>query len=211
MRNLIRKILIEEFLINNTEIFEVPYSKIKQHFLLGEAKAIAPIYPDDERYINNRIKRNYNNDGYYSVGNLKFQIEPTTHWLQRLNRKMEPEYKNIETIFDPESSEGLDLLYKVIDNKLVELIRKNDFNRNPNPCYELINYNSTTPDGDRVPYSLIVTVFPKGKKTYNIKLITQIKGERLYSDKYNCTRIKLYENKKRMEQLFTSFFELTVV
>jgi hypothetical protein len=211
MKKLIRKILKEEFFTNNTNVFEIPYTQIKKYFLLGEAKATAPIYSDDEDYINERINRNYDDSGYYTIGSLKFKIEPTGHWLQRLNRKMEPEYKNNEKIYDPEVSEGLDLLFKVIDKKLVELIRKTDFNKNPNPCYEIINYNSITPDGNRVPYSLIVSVFPKGKKTYNIKLITQIKGDILYSEKHNCTRIKLYENKKRMEKLFPSFFELTVV
>ena len=211
MINLIRKILLEEFFLDNINVSEVPFVEIKEYFLLGEATATAPIYTDDERYVYSRIKRNYNEGGFYRSGNLKFKIEPTTHWFQRLNRKIEPEYKNIETIFDPELSEGLDLLYNVIDNKLGELIRKNDFNKKTNPCYELINYNSFTPEGNKVPYSLIVSVELVGKKTYNIKLLTQIKGELLYSQKYNCTKIRLSENKKRMKKLFSSFFELTVV
>jgi hypothetical protein len=94
---------------------------------------------------------------------------------------------------------------------MIKLIRKNDFNKKTNPCYELINYNSFTPEGNKVPYSLIVSVELVGKKTYNIKLLTQIKGELLYSQKYNCTKIRLSENKKRMKKLFSSFFELTVV
>jgi hypothetical protein len=206
MRKLIRKILKEEFFVDNLEVVEIPISEIKKYFLLGEATATAPIYTDDERYVYNRINRSYNDEGFYRNGNLKFKIEPTTHWFQRLNRKMEPEYKNIETIFDPELSEGLDLLYKLLNGKLTDLIKGNDFTKRKNPCYELINLSSLTPEGDKVPYSLIITIYPIGKKTYNIKLITQIKGERLYSDSYNCAKIKLMENKKRMKILFPSFF-----
>jgi len=211
MRNLIRKILLEEFFLNNIIVREVPFDEIEKYFLLSEATATAPIFPDDERYVNSRIEKTYNEEGLYRSGNLKFKILPTNHWLQRLNRKMEPEYKNIETIFNPEISDGLDLLYRIIDNKLSELIRLNDFNKRTNPCYEIIDYNSISPEGNKVPYSLIVGVEFVRKKTYNIKLITQIKGELLYSQKYNCTKIKLYENKKRMKKLFSSFFELTVV
>lgn len=124
---------------------------------------------------------------------------------------MEPEYKNRETIFDPDLDDGVELLFKIIDDKLVELMRKNDWSNRPNPCFEIINFNSTTTEGQKVPYSMIINVYPIGRKTYRIKLVTQIKGERIYSSNYNCTRIKISENKKRIENLFPSFFELTVV
>jgi hypothetical protein len=205
MRNLIRKILIEEFFIDNITVVEVPFNEIKEYFLLDEGIATAKIHPDDKNYINNRIERSYNEQGFYPIGNLRFKIEPTTHWLQRLNRKKEPEFKDDETIFDPELSDGLDLLYKVLDNKLTDLIRGNDFNKRSNPCYEIIDSNSISPKGDKVPYSLIVNVYPIGKKTYKIKLITQIKGKRLYKDDFNCAKIKLNENKKRMKLLFHPF------
>lgn len=211
MREMIKKILEEEFLSDTIKIVEVPYQQLKKYFLLGESQANAPIFSKEESYIKNKIERKYNNNEFYEVGNFKFKIEPTKHWLQRLHRKMEPEYKNRETIFDPDLDDGVELLFKVIDNRLVELIRKNDWNNRPNPCFEIINFNTTTTDGQKVPYSMIVNVFPIGRKTYRIKLVTQIKGERIYSSNYNCTRIKISENKKRIEKLFPSFFELTVV
>jgi hypothetical protein len=65
--------------------------------------------------------------------------------------------------------------------------------------------------GKKVDFSMIVNVYQIAKKTYRIRLVTQIKGERLYSDKYSCTRVKLDENRKRMKKIFPSFFELTVV
>jgi hypothetical protein len=211
MRKMIQKILREEFLFDDIQLVEVPYQQLKNYFILGEAQANAPIFKKEENYINNKIKRNSGDSEYYETGNFKFNIEPTTHWLQRLHRKMEPEYKNNENIFDPDLDDGVYLLFKVIDEKLVDLVRKNDWNSKPNPCFELINLNSPLPNGKKVPYSMIINIFPIGKKTYRIRLVTQIKGERLYSDTHNCTRIKIFENKKRIEKLFPSFFELTVV
>lgn len=211
MKKLIRKILLEEFFTTRIEITEISYSLLKKYFLLGEAQATAPIFQDDVDYINSKINNEKKGNRFYEVGNLKFDIEPTTHWLQRLNRKMESEYQNLSSVYDPTLDDGLDVLYKTLNNKLGDFIRNNDWNKRKNPCYEIVFLNSKSPNGDKVDYSLIVNAFQIGKKTYRIKLITQIKGERLYSDKYNCTRITLYENKKRIEKLFPSFFELTVV
>jgi len=211
MEKLIRKILREEFFTENIEISELPYSLLKKYFLLGEAKATAPIFKEDEDYINDRINKEKGDKSYFEVGNLKFDIEPTTHWLQRLNRKMEPEYENVSSVYDPTLDDGLDVLYKTLKNKLGDFIRNNDWNKNKNPCYEIIFTNSVSPMGKKVDFSMIVNVFPIAKKTYRIRLVTQIKGERLYSDKYSCTRVKLDENRKRMKKLFPSFFELTVV
>lgn len=208
---MIKKILNEEFLSDNIKIVEIPYQQLKKYFLLGEAQATAPVFSKEESYIKNKIERNYSDNGFYEVGNFKFKIEPTKHWLQRLHRKMETDYKNKENIFDPDLDDGVYLLFKVFNEKLIDLIRKNDWNKKPNPCFELINLNSPTPNGNKVPYSMVINIFPIGKKTYRIRLVTQIKGERLYSDSYDCIRIKISENKKRIEKLFPSFFELTVV
>ena len=211
MREMIKKILEEEYLSDTIKIVELPYQQLKKYFLLGEAQATAPIFSKEESYIKNKIERKYNDNEFYEVGNLKFKIEPTKHWLQRLHRKMEPEYKNRDTIFDPDLEDGVDLLFKVIDTQLVELIRKNDWSKRDNPCFEIINFNSLLPNGNKTSYSMIINVYQIGKKTYRIRLVTQIKGEKIYSTNYNCTRIKISENEKRIEKLFPSFFELTVV
>ena len=199
MDKLILKILKEEFVTKFIEVVTYDFSKIKHFFSINEGKATAPVYHSDVEYIEKRIKKIYNQYDYISIGNHKIIIEPTTHWYQRLNRKMEPEYKNIPTIEDPELSEGIDLVEKYMDSIIYPYLKKINWGKTQRPCMELISNSSVMPDGTKTIYSIILKFELIGKQKYLIKLITQIKGERLYSEKYNCSKYTLNGNKKRMK------------
>jgi hypothetical protein len=71
---------------------------------------------------------------------------------------------------------------------------------------ELINHNAILPNGDITTYSIVLSIEKLNKGLFNIKLLTQIKGERLSSQKHNCSKIKLYENKKRMNKYCHPFY-----
>ncbi len=206
MEQLIKKILKEEFSHNYVEVVTYDFSEIKQFFYITESEAKAPIYSDDVQYIKSRINRMYGGNDYLKLGNHKIIIEPTKHWFQRLNRKMEDDYKDIESIEDPELSEGMNLVEKYIESIIYPYLKRVNWNKTPRPCMELINTNATMPNGDKTIYSIVLRFELVDKQKYLIKLITQIKGERLYSRDYNCSKYTLNENKKRMKVYYHPFF-----
>jgi hypothetical protein len=71
---------------------------------------------------------------------------------------------------------------------------------------ELINNNAILPNGETTTYSIVINFEKLNKGLFRIKLITQIKGERLLSQKYNCSKIKLYENRKRINKYCHPFY-----
>jgi hypothetical protein len=206
MRNLIKKILKEEINNNSIEVITYDFNQIKHFFSINEGVANAPIYSEDVNLINNKIKRMYNAGDSLKVGNYKILIEPSKHWLQRLNRKMEDEYKNDESIEDPELFEGLDLIEKNMEKIIYPYMKNINWEKKPRPCMELINHNAILPNGDITTYSIVLSIEKLNKGLFNIKLLTQIKGERLYSQNYNCSKIKLYENKKRINKYCHPFY-----
>jgi hypothetical protein len=206
MRNLIKKILREEINNNSIEVITYDFNQIKHFFSINEGVAKAPIYSDDVKLIKNKIKKLYNGGDFLKLGNHKILIDPTKHWLQRLNRKMEDEYKNILSIEDPELFEGLDLIEKNMEKIIYPYLKNINWEKNSRPCMELINHNAILPNGEITIYSVVISFEKLGKGLFVIKLLTQIKGERLYSQNYNCSQIKLYENKKRMNKYCHPFY-----
>jgi len=209
MRNLIEKILFEEFHTSNIKVRTFDFSEIKHLLFINEGDATAPVYDDDVDYIENRIDRMYGGGDYISMGNHKIEIHPTTHWYQRLNRKMEKEYRDNDKIEDPELSEGMDLIEKSMTSIIYPYLKKINWTANPKPCMELVNNNAIMPNGDRGFYSIILGFSLIGKQKYKIKLITQIKGERLYSKNYNCSKYVINENKKRMKKFHPFYNHLS--
>ena len=206
MRNLIKKILKEEINNNSIEVITYDFDEIKHLFPLNEGVAKAPIYSEDVTLIKNKIKRMYNAGDSLKVGNYKILIEPSKHWLQRLNRKMEDEYKNDESIEDPELFEGLDLIEKNMDTIIYPYLKNINWEKKSRPCMELINNKAILSNGKIGNYSIILNFEKLNKGSFRIKLITQIKGKLFYNQKYNCSKIKLNENKKRMNKYCHPFY-----
>lgn len=116
---------------------------------------------------------------------VKVTIKPTHHWFERLYRKSDEKYKNKTTVFNPTFDEAIEIIVKNIDkiiNKVVSF-KKNNF------TLELIKSDAVSPDGKKVPYSVIVGVNLLDYGVYEFSLITHIKGERLYSRNYQSTKM----------------------
>lgn len=206
MKELIRKILNEEINNNYIEVITYDFNKIKHLFPINEGDAKAPIYSEDVALIKNKIKRMYNAGDSLKLGKYNILIQPTKHWFQRLNRKMEEDYKKDDSIEDPELFEGLDLIEKNMETIIYPYLKNINWDKKSRPCMELINHNAILPNGETTIYSIVISFEKLNKGLFNIKLLTQIKGKRLYSKNYNCSQIKLYENKKRITKYCHPFY-----
>jgi len=173
---------------DNIQLFEIDYLLVEE-ILLEEVKAKVFVPYVTRNYISNKITSIYNspNKDYYELGKIKLTIEPTEHWLERLYRKSDPDYAKKDIIVNPTLDEGLDILHVSLGGKLAEYINKLDWSRKDRPCVELLN--------DTTNYSEILGIDRINKDNYKIKLITQIKGARMYSKKYNTSRLKMNENR----------------
>ena len=193
MRKLIRKILKEEFLTEKVIIEQITFNELKKYLTLTEGLATVKIDRNKENDVLNYIESYYNKinqvngSEYYfdSESNMGFTIEPTDHWLQRLDRKSEPEYKNTPTILNPNTTEGVDL---ILDNiqKVTHFIRNFDWG-NRVICLRLITYKGG------VEYTNVINILKDltTKRLYKIIMVTHLKGDKLISKKYQkCTPIK---------------------
>lgn len=190
MELLIRQIL-REFVNNKVEIKVVG----NVNDLLKEQ--INPVELNISKEIISRRLRRINP----FVGNFKdkrtgedktveFVINPKEHYIKRIYRLSDPEYKEKGKHYDPKivnpnTLEGIDLIYnnrdKIAEQILIGRIKDND----------IVEMSSA--DGSN--YHMIVK-FDKqyGKNPrYDLTLVTQIKGAQFYGKKYQ-SKLKLYPN-----------------
>jgi len=222
MRNLIKKILFEEFHKPRTYVEEVSLSELSlilENVECIESDATIDVdpYKEDEfdAYLNYDI---YNQDGFYYDQKSKrsFYIKPTIHWLQRLDRTKETDYQNNPKYFDPTPTEGLDLILKLKDEIISRTIN-HQFDKSKELCLKLIDVNANNSfglpyDDSTEGYSEFVEATAKtnveytnlikisrgshickmGKQCYGISLITQLKGPEFNSKKYPECKQKIY-------------------
>jgi len=193
MRNLIKKILIEEFFTQKTIVEKISFYELKKYLILTEGIATVKIDVDKENDVLDYIESHYNQinpnngDEYYYDTNSKmgFTIEPSDHWLQRLDRKKEPEYENNPNIVDPTTTEGIDLLFSSM-SKITNYIQ--NFNWSERViCLKLITFNND------LEYTNLIKIQKNfsGKRLYDIIMVTQLKGEKFNEKKYQkCNPIK---------------------
>lgn len=222
MRNLIKKILFEEFHKPRTYIEEVSLSDL--HLILekiecNESDATVKVdpYKEDEfkAYLNYDV---YNQDGFYYDQKTKrsFFIIPTIHWLQRLDRKKETDYENNPKYFDPTPTEGLDLILKLKD-QIINKVINHQFDKSKELCLKLIDTNANNSFGlpydestkgysefvqatkkTNVEYTNLIkitrnsNICKMGKQCYRITLITQLKGPEFDSKKYPECKQKIF-------------------
>lgn len=194
MRNLIRKILFEEF--HNPKIFleEISLRELNSYLILSEGKANVPIDPIKETAVYDLIDRYYNatnretGDRAYrdKQMSLTFGVNPTTHWLQRLDRTKEKNYENHPTIVDPTTNEGVDLIF-LLKDKIIKKILSFDWGVRT-LCLKLVTYNN-----NKMYTNLIkIEKDPNIKKHFIINMVTQIKGVSLDDTEYNNCKVFKY-------------------
>lgn len=189
IRDLIRKILKEEFLEQELEIFDLTeIIDINQFLLLNEGKAEVRVPRGVESELQNYVSElNDGNKGFvgYAVDpktnesrKKAFKLKLTYHYLQRLYRTEESEYRpdggkyyNVK-IVNPGRYEGINLIYNNRD-KIAQLHFSNI------PDSHLIDkkilFRTMTTQG---PFSVLAS-FEKSsefKNGYEIILLTQLKG-----------------------------------
>jgi hypothetical protein len=187
-----RKLIITESqykrLINETQIVveEISFQELKKYLLISEGKATVLVDKIKEENVIGSINSYYSNNSNI-FGNFTFNLETTTHWLQRLDRTKEPEFINNINIFDPDDTEGIDLVFKSLPN-ISEKIKNYDWNKSNSICLKLKtkSYNN---NGDLVPYTEVIRILKDNKpKNYTIRLITHMKGIPLFDKNYdNCS------------------------
>ena len=121
---------------------------------------------------------------------VEFFINPKTHFINRLFRLSEPEYKENGNHYDPKLSnpsplDGIDLIYnnknKLAEQILIGRIKDGDI------------VEITSADGSN--YHMIVSFDKQYGKIprYSLSLVTQIKGAECYGKKYQH-KLRLYPN-----------------
>jgi hypothetical protein len=195
MRDLIRTILREHTkkdIITLEEIF-LPNDFLET--LITEGKTTVDIPRGLEKNLNNYIKEKFNwppnvNSVWcsdikekenlekkivtYSC-NKKFTFNLTKHWLIRLFRETEPEYKKggkweDKKIKNPGTKEGIDLFFKSKE-KINDFIDNSQNWLSNERKYILLSKND---------YYQIIGIVKERKGEFNIEFITQIKGERFF-------------------------------
>jgi hypothetical protein len=195
MKQIIRRVLKEHIELTEIHLNEIILDSSFNSFLLNEGKSTIE-YPrslDNElkKYIegkynwpptiNNswcsnieeKINKKNNLVKYTCKKNITIQV--TDHWIQRLFRADEPEYKigkykDIK-IKNPSKTEGIDLLFN-------SKSKINDFIDNSTNWVSSQEKYVMLSQGD---YSTILTIIKELNKTYTIKFITQIKGTKFHN------------------------------
>jgi len=195
MKHIIRRILKEHIELREIHLNEIFLDSEFNNFLLSEGKATIT-YPkfldsDLKRYIESKynwpptignswctdirekIDKKNNLVKYACKKNLT--VELTTHWIQRLFRSDEPDYKSGKykdiNIKNPSKTEGIDLLFNS-KNKINDFIDNSVNWVSPQEKYVMLS------QGD---YSTILSITKELNKTYTIKFITQIKGTKFHN------------------------------
>ena len=195
MKHIIRRVLKEHIELRVIHLDEIVLDSEFSGFLLNEGKATISYHrslePDLKRYIESnynwpptignswctdireKIDKKNNLTKYACKKN--FTVDLTTHWIQRLFRTDEPEYRSGKykdiNVKNPSKTEGIDLLFNS-KNKI------NDFIDNSSNWSPLQDKYVMLSQGD---YSTILSITKELNKTYNIKFITQIKGTKFHN------------------------------
>ncbi len=186
MRNLIRKILFEEF--HNPKIFLEEISLRELNSLITLTEGTASIHCDNKLYnIANRLIASYYDElDSFKYRKNRFTVNQTDHYCRRYKRKQELNYINNPNIYNPKVNEGIDLVFNGIP-LIYDIIVNNDWEKRKELCFKLTT-DSVTNNGDIVPFSIAIVVnknLIKASKSYRIALKTQIKGVKLNDGDYN--------------------------
>jgi hypothetical protein len=195
MKHIIRRVLKEHIELREIHLNEIFLDSEFNSFLLSEGKSTIG-YPrslesDLKRYIENKynwpptignswctdirekIDKKNNLTKYACKKN--FTVELTTHWIQRLFRSDEPEYRSGNykdiNVKNPSKTEGIDLLFN-------SKSKINDFIDNSTNWVSNQEKYVMLSQGD---YSTILSITKELNKTYTIKFITQIKGTKFHN------------------------------
>lgn len=194
MKQIIRMVLKEHIELTEIHLNEIVLDSSFNSFLLNEGKATIeypkPLYYELKKYIKHKynwpptinnswcsdIKEKIdkkNNLVKYSC-KKNFSIQVTEHWIQRLFRFNEPDYKTGKykdiKIKNPSKTEGIDLLFSSKD-------KINDFIDNSVNWVSLEEKYIMLRQGD---YSTIIVITKELDKSYSIRFITQIKGTKFH-------------------------------
>lgn len=197
MKDLIRRILKEYTNKDTITLEEINLPDGFLDILIFEGKATTPIPSGLEKDLMSYISKKYNwpptvDDRWCSdiqekenkkdktiikSCNKVFNFELTNHWLRRLFRKNEPEYKKNgkfegKSIENPNKTEGIDLFFDS-KNKINDFI---DNSRGWSSMAEkfILLTNKTN------MYQVIISIRKEKKYNYLVKFITQIKGEKFF-------------------------------
>ena len=195
MRDLIRKILKE---YTNRDIITLEEITLPDGFLdrlIFEGKANVPIPSGLEKELMSYISKKYNwpptienrwcsdikekenkkDKTIIKSCNKVFEFELTIHWLRRLFRKYEKDYKEggrfeSKSIENPSKTEGINLFFDS-KNKINNFIdNANEWSYHERK-YILLSKNN---------YQTILALKKEKKGHYLVEFITQIKGERFF-------------------------------
>jgi hypothetical protein len=195
MRDLIRKILKEYINRDTITLEEINLPDGFLDTLIIEGKATAPIPSGLEKELMSYISKKYNwpptiedrwcsdikekenkkNKTIIKSCSKKFEFKLTNHWLIRLFRKDEPEYKEggkweNKKIKNPNKHEGIDLFYNSKE-------KINDFIDNSQNWLPNMRKYVLLSKGD---YYQIISLKKEKKGEFNVEFITQIKGEKFF-------------------------------
>jgi hypothetical protein len=195
MKQIIRRILKEHIELTEIHLNEIILDSSFNSFLLNEGKSTIELPRSLDYELRKYIDNKYNwpptiNNSWCSDTKEKidkknnlvkysckknFAVEVTTHWIQRLFRTDEPEYRSGKikdiNVKNPSKTEGIDLLFNS-KSKINDFI---DNSTNWVPSQEKYVMLS---QGD---YSTILSITKELNKTYTIKFITQIKGTKFHN------------------------------
>lgn len=128
---------------------------------LSISKKLMNIENEIELYLKEKINPF---EGKFENRKFKYEIKPTEHWYEKFFRKELEPYLNIKE--NPNLLEGINLIYNN-KNLMTKYLSVGTFN---NQMKILIKTK------DSSLYSEIIKIESIGKNTYNIFLISQIKG-----------------------------------
>lgn len=193
MRDLIRKILKEYTNRDVITLEEITLPEGIIDLLIIEGKARVKIPSGLEKELMSYISKKYNwpptiedrwcsdikekekNNTIVKSCNKVFKFELSIHWLRRLFRKDESEYKingryGDKKIENPSKTEGIDLFFDS-KNKINDFIdNASDWSHHERK-YILLTKNN---------YQNILALKKEKKGHYLVEFITQIKGERFF-------------------------------
>jgi hypothetical protein len=196
MKNLIKKILKEE--IKSVETFtiqEINVSYLFENFLFENNHTVF-VSSSETNEKNVDAQKNYfpyNKDGFwcpnnYMVGNrceYGFEINLTKHWIARLSRSKEKDYKpggkNYDPkIKDPDFKDCLNMVHNGID-VIIDFIRNaKNWSGSEEKC--LIVSKSTSDSY----IEQVIKLKKKSKNLYVLNFISNIGGVRMRSTDYNA-------------------------
>ncbi len=184
MEKLIRKILFEEFYPKKIYVKEISINELNHLILLNEGSTTLKCNDGLFNYAKKIIESYYDELKSYKYKRSRFTVEQTDHYCSRYRRKDEPENKNNPDIYNPFTTEGVDLVFKSIPS-IYDTIVNNNWDNKKELCFT-IKTDSITKNGKIVPYTVAFVVHKNifESKRYRITLKTQIKGVEMRDKNY---------------------------